>query len=246
MKEEQEKTEQTQSSMDFFAMYNLEQNPKPSQPVESISNFLKPKQKVNTNTQEKREEQKEPTEEERKKQKELDQVLGIGPNYVPPTPEIKEEELLSKFIGKNYEKITNKKFSFAAFFFGGFYLLYRKMYFLGFLLLLFFLILMPLYPILTGILFFFLHLCFGFFVKKMYLTFAKKKIYNLKKDSKEQMEKECIKQGGTNRGAVFLGLIFQLLIGFILCYFLTMLGIRSISIPFLDRLPFFPDFFPKK
>ena len=114
MKEEQEKTEQTQSSMDFFAMYNLEQNPKPSQPVESISNSLKPKQKVNTNTQEKREEQKELTEEERKKQKELDQVLGIGPNYVPPTPEIKEEELLSKFIGKNYEKITNKKFSFAA------------------------------------------------------------------------------------------------------------------------------------
>lgn len=45
-----------------------------------------------------------------------------------------EAKLLINYIGKNYQKILKRKFSFAAFFFGGLYLIYRKIYLLGMLL----------------------------------------------------------------------------------------------------------------
>ena len=41
---------------------------------------------------------------------------------------IKNEDLLQAYIGKNYNKIVGKRNNWSAFFFGGLYLLYRKMY----------------------------------------------------------------------------------------------------------------------
>ncbi len=46
-------------------------------------------------------------------------------------------ELLETFIGKNYNRITGKSFNWSAFFFGSFYVLYRKMYLYGLLLMIF-------------------------------------------------------------------------------------------------------------
>lgn len=55
-----------------------------------------------------------------------------------PKKSIKEQrnfdaKLLISYIGKNNKKFFNNKFSFTAFFFGGLYLIYRKMYVLGML-----------------------------------------------------------------------------------------------------------------
>lgn len=44
-----------------------------------------------------------------------------------------DEKLLKTYIGKNYEKIIEKKFSLPAFFLGEIYFVYRKMYLKGFL-----------------------------------------------------------------------------------------------------------------
>ena len=45
-----------------------------------------------------------------------------------------EKVLLKAFIGKNYEKITNRLFNFSGFFFTSFYFFYRKMFLFGIIL----------------------------------------------------------------------------------------------------------------
>ena len=52
-----------------------------------------------------------------------------------------DDELLKEFIGKNYEKITTRRFNIAAFFFNSLYMFYRKMFGYGILTYLIFLVL---------------------------------------------------------------------------------------------------------
>lgn len=47
-----------------------------------------------------------------------------------------ERETLNAYIGNNYQKITTRSYNIAAFFFQGFYLLYRRMFWAGVLLIL--------------------------------------------------------------------------------------------------------------
>ena len=143
-----------------------------------------------------------------------------NPNAIPNVeenkrPKISEEELLVSFIGNNYEKITTKKFNFAAFFFTTFYLFYRKRVLAGLLFMIANILITNYitnyYYIVLG-----LAVALGFFFNKKYVEYAKKKVRSIKytnfKESPEELKKMCAKKGGTSVGRVFLGFLFNIII----------------------------------
>lgn len=143
-----------------------------------------------------------------------------NPNAIPnmqenKRPTISEEELLVSFIGNNYEKITTKKFNFAAFFFTTFYLFYRKRVLAGLLFMMANILITNYinnyYYIVLG-----LAVALGFFFNKKYVEYAKKKVRSIKytnfKESPEELKKMCAKKGGTSVGRVFLGFLFNMII----------------------------------
>lgn len=143
-----------------------------------------------------------------------------NPNVIPnmqenKRPTISEEELLASFIGNNYEKITTKKFNFAAFFFTTFYLFYRKRVLAGLLFMMANILITNYinnyYYIVLG-----LAVALGFFFNKKYVEYAKKKVRSIKytnfKESPEELKKMCAKKGGTSVGRVFLGFLFNMII----------------------------------
>lgn len=94
-----------------------------------------------------------------------------------------DEELLKAFIGDNYDKITTQDFNFAGFFFWEFYMFYRKMFLYGLIAFIVNLILVNVtkYFIVNVTVNFIVYcllfgFAFGFFVNKIYLYYAKKKL----------------------------------------------------------------------
>lgn len=109
-----------------------------------------------------------------------------------------EKELIKEYVGKNYDKIKNTKFSLPAFFLGPIYFFYRKLYtyaFIWILVIIMFGFISPIFGLLIQI---------GFSVSfsKIYLEDAKRKvieIQRLNKDlSKEAIIEQCRKKGGVN------------------------------------------------
>lgn len=130
-----------------------------------------------------------------------------------------ENDLLKKFIGKNYEKITTRKFNIPGFFFGTFYMFYRKMYLYGILIFIINLIIDILFNnIFVGLL---INLLIALFVNKIYVSFAKNKVNKIKNNNKdkneEEIEKICKEQGGTSRLGILIGFIIGILGYLILC-----------------------------
>lgn len=129
-----------------------------------------------------------------------------------------EAKLLINYIGKNYKKIIQEKFSFPAFFFGGLYLVYRKMYLLGiisyflpmFLTILFMdnLIILSIVMILWLVMLIIL----GLFTNKKYAEKAYDECMNIDEKygyiSDEAIVKLCTKKGGTSIAGVIATIIF--------------------------------------
>ena len=124
----------------------------------------------------------------------------------PTTNMITSDDLIEDFVGKNYEKISKRKYNLSAFFFNVFYLLYRKLYLEGIVLFfvlifssLFLSIINPGIALLLEVLIS-LILCFLF--NKYYLGKAKKKIDKIKSKNKSKsitdLKNVCKKAGGTN------------------------------------------------
>lgn len=86
---------------------------------------------------------------------------------------LNDDELLRAFIGKNYDKITTKKFNFAGFFFAGLYMCYRKMFAYGILTFLLIIIVINIFNL--PYLIFAIGAVVGCFVNKIYLNYAQKK-----------------------------------------------------------------------
>lgn len=140
----------------------------------------------------------------------------LPPKKSEPTPIKSDEDSLDLFIGSNKEKIKKGGFSFASFFFGAGYFLYRKFYlfvflqyFINFCLQLILLVFksQPFYPnnyIISGIIELVLYLsasiCFAFFFKPCYLRFAQKRVEMIQSqnDTKDVCREKIIKAGGTN------------------------------------------------
>jgi len=141
-----------------------------------------------------------------------------------------DEELLKIFIGKNYEKIKNKPFNFAGFFFTTFYMFYRKMFMYA--IILFLINLVVLNVIDNFIITFAFNILVGLFVNKFYLYYAKKKINKIKiKNSQKdinELKSLCSSKGGTSVGKIFLGFLAELVIAFVILIIMVIAGIGSV------------------
>lgn len=114
--------------------------------------------------------------------------------------EITEEELLNAYIGKNINKLKDGRFSLNTLLLGSVYVLYRKMWLLGFFWSLFSLIitiLVPKFFVATLL----LNVIIAIIFKEVYINTAKdniKKILDTHKgESKQELINACSKKGGT-------------------------------------------------
>lgn len=131
---------------------------------------------------------------------------------------INDEELIDAYIGKNANKIKNKRFSFSTFFFGVVYFFYRKME-LG--LVWFALNIITNYKFgdlaneLSGsclaIIFLIPNIVFAFMFKNLYMNQVKKDVDLIKKTNagktRDELIKLCKKKGGTSNWAIVYGII---------------------------------------
>lgn len=160
-------------------------------------------------------------------------VMQINQNF--GSSQVNDEELLRAYIGNNYDKITTRKFNFAAFFFNSLYMCYRKMFGYGILSFLAYLIVYNVInAIIPSISFVFaigIFVAFGFITNKIYLSFAQKKIAIIKasnpQKSNEELKTICSAKGGTSVGKIFLGLLTQFGIALVVLIVMTIIGIGS-------------------
>lgn len=134
------------------------------------------------------------------------QYYPSSDNYNYNYSNITDETLEEAYVGPNYEKIKKGRFSIAAFFFGIYYLIYRKMwlYALGWLALIIAgNILISEY---VSILSLGIFIAAGIGFNKLYMQHVKKKIEKLKDQysnrSKEELLKICKEKGGVSVGGV--------------------------------------------
>ena len=105
-----------------------------------------------------------------------------------------DDTLIRAYVGNNYDNIKKQSFSFATFFFGPIYFLYRKLYILGLCYIILSVILSPIAII--------LHIGISIGFKYIYFNTVKKRVDKIKLENKN-MDKEtilniCKKKGGVN------------------------------------------------
>ncbi len=154
-----------------------------------------------------------------------------------------DEELLKAFIGKNYDKITTKKFNFSSFFFTSGYMFYRKMLLYGIIFFLANIIIINIFFIKENSSFILLAtlvlmILSGLFVNKVYLNYAKKKIEKIKAKnpdkSNEELKIMCTYTGGTSVGQIFLGWLIEFILVIVFIIIMMMIGFGSIFTSFLN------------
>lgn len=130
---------------------------------------------------------------------------------------IKEEELsddekfLIEFIGPNAEKFSYKIISLPGFIFTSLYMLYRKMYLLGFITLL---IQLALIIFVNPYISLIINILTLIFFNSLYISHAKRKIEKIKllsgsKDS-GYIANLCADKGGVNKGIVLLAILLEI------------------------------------
>lgn len=144
--------------------------------------------------------------------------------------EEENKELLKTYIGKNYEKITTKKFNFAGAFFGALYMFYRKMF--GYAIIVFLINLIILNIIKSSLLNLITFLLVGIFVNDIYVKYANKKINNIKSKNPskniDELKSICSNKGGTSFGYLFLGIIIEIFIAIIITLIMALFNISTI------------------
>ena len=146
------------------------------------------------------------------------------------------EEMVTSYVGKNYNKFVYKNFNFAAFFFSTLYLLYRKMYGYAFLImagnvLLSLIIKDQTILLIANII---INIILGFKTNRMYIKHCKNKVENIRYKyshyDNDSLLLKCHKKGGASILSVIFGFIFNTLIitGFFVIYLIVFLKI-SIS-----------------
>lgn len=130
-------------------------------------------------------------------------------NQQPATNTSENNELLEAFIGKNYNKLTTRKFNFSGFFFSSLYMFYRKMFIPGLLISLASSIISNFYPVATLL----FAIVVGLTVNNIYLKYANKEIEKIKSanpgKSFEELKTICSKKGGTSGAGIFLGILIS-------------------------------------
>jgi len=119
-----------------------------------------------------------------------------------------EEQLLKAFIGNNYEKIAQKKFSVPALLLSWIYTLYRKIYLPSIIGMIAIILLGFLPSMVYYIIVFAFVIILGINFNKWYIEYAKKQIRKIKLNNQNISENElisiCKEKGGTNVGLAIL------------------------------------------
>lgn len=165
------------------------------------------------------------------------QTSGLNVNNI-----LDDSDLLEAFIGENYNKITTRVFNFSGFFFSSLYFFYRKMFVYGILLFLINLLINTLFN--QQIVFLLFNILCGFFVNKIYLFYANRKIEKIKRKNPNMSISElmslCSRKGGTSLGKAILGLLLQIGVGFLILIISLLLGITSIFTSLIFDEEIFP------
>lgn len=149
---------------------------------------------------------------------------------------VDEEKLVMSFIGNNYDKIISNKFSLPAFFFGGLYLYYRKMFLYGIIVMII-QIVMSLFNL--GNYTIIINIVLALTANKIYLYFVRGKVAKIKEtyqNKDEDIVEVCKKKGGTSFGMVIGGLFLNFILAVIILFLAIILGIGSLAGSFLGEL----------
>lgn len=138
---------------------------------------------------------------------------------------LSDKLLIEAYVGKNYEKINNNKFSIPTLLFGFFYFLYRKLYLYTFFLFLLYIV--------TGILFYdyiyivniIISILLAINFSNIYMSFVKQKINEIKIENKNKSNDElleiCKKRGGTSAiPVVVVSLSIFIIVVFVISWFI--------------------------
>lgn len=130
-----------------------------------------------------------------------------------------EEDLIKTYVGKNYDKIKNTKFSLPTLFFGPVYFFYRKLYLLGILwiILLIMTIINPVFPAIAVII-------FSTAFSHIYLNEVTKRVRIIKEKNKHQGKDAvlqiCKKKGGVNKIIPLISILIIIILTTIAIYIL--------------------------
>lgn len=131
-----------------------------------------------------------------------------------------DDKLLMAFIGNNYEKIMQQKFSIPALFLSWIYTLYRRIYIPSIIGMVAIILLGFLPSIIYTIIVFAFVIVLGINFNKWYVAYAKKQVEKIKMSNQNINENEliniCKKKGGTNIWlAILIYAIFAIVSGFL-------------------------------
>lgn len=165
-----------------------------------------------------------PDDHKKKETKEVEEEIVEETVYDNPYfLDVKDEKYFKLFIGSNYERITKRKFNYAAFVFCGIYFLYRKCYILGAawsVINLIFLILLPLlnvHIIITLAVILISHIICGFVANQSYVSYVGAKIVEYRSKDKKNLKDLLVTNGGTDTlVASVVGIIVAIIYGFCL------------------------------
>lgn len=134
----------------------------------------------------------------------IDNLLDSDDLYLDDLLNKKDKKFFGLYLGPNYKKIIGDKYNWAAFFFGGSYLMYRKVYVIGAIfqaISLGALIFLPVADVkvyIILILEFILAVLAGFFANQIILNDVASKIINLKIQREKNIREKIKKAGGVN------------------------------------------------
>lgn len=123
-----------------------------------------------------------------------------------------KEEFIRAYVGNNYDKIKNSKFSLSTFFFGPIYFFYRKLYKIGIIWLVISIILGWAFPLLALIIRIIISINFS----NTYLKEVEKRVKTIRTQNKnldkETLLNRCKIKGGTNILIVIIYIVFWIIV----------------------------------
>lgn len=178
--------------------------------------------------------------EEARKSKKQDYNVS---NLLDDEPTLKVEDMLTKkdmklfdaYLCNNAKKITDKSFNFAAFFFGGPYLIYRKVYGIGFFVMFLCIIVQVTFPLanikwyITGLFELFVYIACGFMANHLILNNAAVHIVDLKMNNTKDIASKLKKVGGTNIVLLLIILIINYSVASIYSYYAAINILRDFA-----------------
>lgn len=159
------------------------------------------------------------------------QQTGLGVNTTlqgPQQPQnnvgyqsntISDDDLIDAYIGKNADKLKTGNFSANTLCFGFLYVLYRKMWLLGFLLLAVIVVATMFLPSIVSFVFCLSNIAFSLQFKKIYLKHVKEQVDKIKTENtgktREQLMMLCSQKGGTTLVPVIIFIILDAILIFL-------------------------------